>query len=138
MTAVAVLGVLFALGRSVSSRFAESSPGSTVVIVGTCVAYLAYKRYSDALLLRRVSGLTTGRPERARLLLVSAIFAAALIGLSDAAFLIVYAMCTTANLHSSSDGDTAAGVIIGMVMALCVALCLSRAFELKGPERTRR
>jgi hypothetical protein len=129
MVAVAILAVCLAATR------AESAPGAAIAIIGTCVSYLAYKRYSDAMSLRLARGLTTSRSQKAGLLLASATIASAVIGLSDIAFLIGYygylklAHETVVRSHWTPDRDPsymATGMIIGVILALGVASSLRR------------
>src|SRR4051794_28256405 len=75
---------------TLAATHVESALSAVIIIVVGCISCLAYKRYSEVLLLRRVSGLTTSRSQKAGMLLASVTIAAVVIGLSDLAFLTGY------------------------------------------------
>jgi hypothetical protein len=127
MVAVAIVAVSLAAAR------AESAPIAGITIVGSCVCYLAYKRYSEVVALRVARGLMTNGPQKVTLLLSSVIVAAVIIGLSDVAFLAGYygylrvADKTVRMSHWTpyhDPGYMSTGVIIGVILALCVASSL--------------
>ena len=131
LVAVAIVSVCFAAAR------AETGPGTAVAIVVASVSCLAYTRYSEAVALRKVRGLATSRSRKAALLLVSAIIAAAFIGLSDIAFLagyyvyMEYSRYIDGTCHWSGyrePDELAVGVSIGFILALCVASFMRHTF----------
>jgi hypothetical protein len=137
MVAVAIVAVTLAAAR------AESAPSAAIAIVGACISYLAYKRYAEAVSLRRASSLTTSASQKVRMLFVSATIAAVVIGLSDIAFLtgyygylkIAYEIVVTDHWTPYDDpGYMATGGIIGVILALCVASSLRRT--VCSPQRT--
>src|SRR4051812_12385726 len=84
MATVAIVAV------SLATTHVESAHSVAIVIVVACISYLAYIRYSEAISLRQVSGLTTSPSQKAGILLASVTVAAVVIGLSDLAFLTGY------------------------------------------------
>ena len=123
------------------------APSAGGVIVGACISYLTYKRYSGAVAFRNARGMATSRPRGAALLLSSATIAAAIIGLSDLAFLagyysyMEYAQNAERTCHWTPYREydyVATGVSIGFVLGLCVALstrCMVRP-QPAAPEDT--
>ena len=113
----------------------RSAPGAAIAIVGACISYLAYQRYSEAVSLRQTSGLTTSPSQKVGLFLGSVTMAGVVIGLSDIAFLTGYygylkvAYETVVMSHWTpydDPGYMATGGIIGVILALCVASSLRR------------
>jgi hypothetical protein len=140
MVAVAVVAVICAAARI------DSAPRAAVAIVGSCFVVLASKHYSETVALRRASGLTTNRPKKAGLLLVSASIAAAIVGLSDVAFLAGYygylKIASEAVVRShwtpyKDSGHMATGGIIGLILALRVASSLRQTIWLQERDATR-
>jgi hypothetical protein len=136
--AVAIVAVSFAAAR------AESAPGAAIVIVGTCVSLLAYKRYSEAIALRQAGDATISRSQKAGLVLTSATFALAIIGLSDLAFLagyygflrVAYEAVVWSHWTPYDDRNyMGIGVVIGVALALCVASSVRHL--VRSPEATR-
>ena len=84
LVAVAIVAVSLAAAR------VESAPGAGIAIIGSCISFLAYKRYSEPVALRRAKGLTTSRSRKSILLLGSATIAATVIGFADIGFLASY------------------------------------------------
>jgi hypothetical protein len=114
---------------------AESAHVAMIGTITTCIAYLAFNRYSEAVSLRQTSGLRTGPAQKAGVLLSSVTLALVVVGLSDLAFLIGYygflyaAYGIVVMSHWSPYGDPdyiATGGVIGSALALWVALCLRR------------
>jgi hypothetical protein len=129
LVAVGIVAVSLAAAR------VESAPGAGIAIIGSCISYLAYKRYSEAVALRRSGGLTTSRLQKAVLLLASATAAATVIGLSDIGFLAGYYGYlkvideTVWMSHWTPYNDAkfmGTGVVIGVMLALGVASSLRR------------
>lgn len=129
MVAVAIVAVSLAAAR------AESAPSAAIAIVGGCISYLAYKRYTEAVSLRRASGLTTSPSRKMGMFLASVTVAAVVIGLSDIGFLtgyygfmkIAYNIVVMSHWTPYDDaGFMATGGMIGVVLALCVASSLRR------------
>ncbi|APW61551.1 hypothetical protein [Paludisphaera borealis] len=138
MAAVAVAAVLCAVARK------EGSPIAGAVIVGTCVLVLAYKRFSEALALRRSEGLTTSRPRKVWAALNAVCVAVMVIGLSDLAFLVGYsgymALSSRSSHWSPYDDEAwiAMGAAAGTTLAVRVAVALRRRFWPQRPPALRR
>jgi hypothetical protein len=99
------------------------------------IVFLAYNRYSEAVARTKERGITTGRTQMAKLLLGSGAVAAAIIGLSDVAFLAGYFGYMKAidgiqrRSHWTPYYDTvhiSAGILFGLTLALCVAHAMRR------------
>jgi hypothetical protein len=129
MVAVAIVAVSLAAART------ESAPSAGIAIVGGCTSYLAYNRYTEAVSLRRATGLTTSPLQRAGMFFASVTIAAVVIGLSDIAFLTGYygylkiavQIVVTSHWTPYHDpGHMATGGIIGVIVALWVASSLRR------------
>jgi hypothetical protein len=127
MAAVAIVAVCFAAARN------ASAPNAVIAMIGSCVACLAYKRYSEAVALRQARGVATSRTRKAGLLLASAAMAAVVIGLSDIAFLAGYygymeiavgGVVSEPLVAVQRSEYTATGAVFGMILALCVASSL--------------
>ncbi len=84
MVTVATVAVSLAVVR------VDGAPGATVAIIGSCIFCLAHKRYSEAVALRRAKDLTMSRSQKAVQVLTAVTIAAAVIGVSDIAFLVGY------------------------------------------------
>ncbi|WP_406694587.1 hypothetical protein V5E97_26305 [Singulisphaera sp. Ch08] len=132
MAVVAIVAV------SLAAAQVESAPRAAIAIIGACLFYLGYERYSAALTQRRVRGLTTSGLQKAVILLDSAIFSVSVIGFSDIAFLIGYygfmkiaykAVVMSHWTPYNDSGFMATGVVIGGILALCVASSLRRTID---------
>lgn len=123
LVAVAVIAAVLAAPRI--------GPAPGIVV---CVLTLAWKRTSDGI----ASGLATSFPEKAALLGSSVVVAAAIVGLSNVAFLLGYyghleweeahagRMCG-ASWSAYRDSDCIiAGVVTGAIPSLCVATLLRK------------
>jgi hypothetical protein len=138
MVAVAILALLLAAVR------VECAPGSGIAIVVSCIGYLAYKRYSEAVATRLAGGATISRSRKAGLVLSSITLAATIIGLSDFAFLagyygflkVAYEAVVMSHWTPYDDPNyIGIGVVIGVPLALCVASSLRHLVW--SPEATR-
>jgi hypothetical protein len=144
MVAVAIVAVCCAAAVHV-----EMAPRYAIAMVMSSAAFLSRRRYSEALALRRASGLTTSWRQKLPLIVASTTIAVLVIGLSDMAFLSAYyGFLKLANelilcSHWSPYDDPiymGTGVIIGLSLALGVATSLRRTIwphERASPGLTR-
>lgn len=129
LSIVAAAAVVLAATRS------RGKAGAAIALIAASVYGLARKRYAELSAARDGGSTETGALARARPVVASALMAAAVIGLSDLAFLIGYygwlrwGELRSSSSHWSPQDDPVyrwTGFVIGVALALWVASSLRR------------